>query len=539
MPEQHLEPKKTENTSNILPSMEAACAQRGALASLSLQQKFLRAATMLTTVYLCALFLGLPLVFGDFYFNITETKQYYFLCTSGVYLLLLLFARIALPPDYGVRRARVDIHPAVIALFSFFAVSLVGSFISRYPGEAFYGENNRYQGLLTLFCYACLVFALSRREIDLRWPERAYLLAAGIVSLLGLLHHFGADPIGFYEDLSASDQGRFLSTIGNANFFGSYMVLSFSVAIGYCLRASTRKSRAFAVLSLALVSFGSLIAGSDSVVLGLLAVAALAPLLLFSDAAALRRLPLGWVVFFLCAFVFGQIAALLPSATYLSSFVTKLSRPSVSLPLAAAAFALWLALRRTKPERLSRAIRPYAITLLSALLAGALILVLLNTVLRELPLGSFARYLRFSESWGTDRGKIWTFVLRLYAKLPVAQQFFGASSGALFHADAVSPLFPDAALDTAHNEYLQYLVTNGALGLMSYLAALAFTIRAGVRRSKYEPIYRGLTLAVMAYAAQAAVNIAQPMTTPIFFVLLGILISRKPENAPPISVETA
>ena len=54
----------------------------------------------------------------------------------------------------------------------------------------------------------------------------------------------------------------------------------------------------------------------------------------------------------------------------------------------------------------------------------------------------------------------------------------------------MNPIFSDAGLDTAHNEYLQYLVTNGALGLVSYLAVLFFAIRAGVRRSSTNPVYR-------------------------------------------------
>ena len=511
-------------------SAEAVRVPRDA-APASLEQRFLRFSVLLTTTYLCAMFLLHPLVFSNYYFNITETKQYFFLIASALYLLSLLFARIALPPDFGVARQKRRLHPSAIALLAFFAVSLVGSLMSRYPGEAFFGENNRYQGLLSLFCYACLVLALSRQKIDLKWPERAFLLGASLVSLLGLFNHFGADPFGFYENLRAADRGRFLSTIGNANFFGSYMVLSFAVAAGFFLRANARLTRIFATLVLALVSFGALVSGSDSTVLGLLAIAAFAPLLLFSSAASLRRLPLCWGVVFLCAFLFGLLSAVLSSATYLSVFTAALCRPAVSLPLAAAAFALWFALSRVKPERLSRARRPYALALLIALLVGALALVLLNTLLRALPLGSLARYLHFSESWGTDRGKIWTFALRVYAELPAAQQLFGASSGALFHADAVSPLFSDAGLDTAHNEYLQYLVTNGALGLMSYLAALAFAMRAGFRRSKIEPIYRGPLLAVAAYALQATVNIAQPMTTPLFFVLIGILVSRKPEES--------
>ena len=499
--------------------------------SVTLQQRFLCTAVVLTTVYLCVMFLGHPLIFTNFYFNITETKQVYFLVASGLYLLLLLFARIALPPDFGVTRPRIPLHPAALFLFAFYVVSVTGSLISRYRGEAFFGENNRYQGLLTLFCYACLVFVLSRQEINLRWPERAFLLSASIVSLLGVLNHFALDPFDFYSNLREMDRGRFLSTIGNADFYASYIGMAFAVSFGYFLRASGKRKQLLSALILASVCFGTLVAGSDSAALGLIAVAALLPLLLFSDTAALRRMPLGWAIFFLCAFFFGLLSNALESATFLSSFVTVLYRPAVSLSFALCSILLWFALKFAKPERIARAKKPYALTLLSALLFGVLALVLLNTILADLPLGRLERYLRFSESWGTDRGKIWAFVLRVYEQLSPMQKLFGASSGGLFHADSIQPIFSDAALDTAHNEYLQYLVTNGALGLVCYLAVVFLALREGFRKSGREPVYRGLTLAVIAYLAQAAVNIAQPMTTPILFVLIGVLVSRRMEYA--------
>ncbi len=527
MPDQNVSQMKSEDFPEHSSYVKAA-----ALPHL-LQQRFLRAASVLTTAYLCAMFLGHPLIFSSFYFNITETKQVYFLIASGIYLLLLLFARIALPPDCGVTRIHAFPHPTALLLYAFFVVSLVGSLISRYPGEAFFGENNRYQGLLTLFCYACLVFALSRREADLRWPERAFIVGACAVSLLGVLNHFALDPFGFYENLRTADRGRFLSTIGNADFYASYIVMAFAVSYGFFLRAKEKLPRVLSGLALALVSFGTFVSGSDSTALGLIAVAVIAPLLLFSDAGAMRRMPLGWGVFFLCAFLFGLLSPALTSATYLSSFVTLLRRFSVSLPLAVIALAIWFSLCRVKQERISRAKKTYAILLICVLLLGLLALVLFNTLLKEIPLGNLEQYIRFRASWGTDRGKIWAFVLRVYAGLPTAQQFFGASSGALFHADTVKPLFSDASLDAAHNEYLQYLVTNGLLGLCCYLAAIILALRTGFRRSAGEPAYRGWTLAVVAYLAQAVVSIAQPMTTPIFFLLIGILITRR--AAPVIS----
>ncbi|MEA4915510.1 MAG: O-antigen ligase family protein [Christensenella sp.] len=527
----------TENTpdKNCARAQEGAALPRSETARtpVTLQQRFLRTAALLTVVYLCAMFLGHPLIFTNYYFNITETKHVYFLVVSGLYLLLLLLARIALPPDFGVTRAHVSLHPAALLIFAFYVVSVTGSLISRYGGEAFFGENNRYQGLLTLFCYACLIVVLSRQKIDLRWPERAFLLGACIVSLLGVLNHFTLDPFGFYNNLREMDRGRFLSTIGNADFYASYIGMAFAVSFGFFLHTNGRLKQLLSTLILALVCFGTLVAGSDSAALGLIAVAALMPLLLFSDATALRRMPLGWGVFFLCAFFFGLLSNVFKSATFLSSFVTILYRPAVSLSLSLCSVLLWFALKFAKPEQLAHAKKPYAITLLSALLFGVLALVLLNTLLKDLPLGSLEQYLRFNDSWGTDRGKIWAFVLRVYEQLPPVQKLFGASSGGLFHADSIKPLFSDAALDTAHNEYLQYLVTNGALGLVCYLAAMFLALRVGFRRSKREPVYRGLTLAVIAYLAQATVNIAQPMTTPILFVLIGILISKKPEPDSP------
>ena len=108
MPNQPAIKIKTRVFTEPQPPAESSRAQRGnPTLSLTLQQKFLRASSLLTTAYLCAMFLVHPLVFSNFYFNITETKQGFFLIASGVYLLLLLFARIALPPDFGCIRLRL------------------------------------------------------------------------------------------------------------------------------------------------------------------------------------------------------------------------------------------------------------------------------------------------------------------------------------------------------------------------------------------------------------------------------------------------
>ena len=143
------------------------------------------------------LFCALPLVFWQKFFDITEAKHAFFLCASLLYVLLLLLARLFFPRDFGTLPPRFTIHPAALAIAALFICFCVGSALGNSPLEALAGQNNRYQGLLTLSCYAFLVFALSRQRIDLVWPERAFLLGACIVSLLGVLHHYGIDPLGF------------------------------------------------------------------------------------------------------------------------------------------------------------------------------------------------------------------------------------------------------------------------------------------------------------------------------------------------------
>ena len=503
------------------------------------QEKYLRAARLLTAAYLFVVFCALPLVFWQKFFDITEAKQAFFLGASLLYVLLLLLARLFFPRDFGTLPPRFTVHPAALAMAALFICFCVGSALGNSPLEALAGQNNRYQGLLTLFVYAAVVFALSRQSIDAGLAESAIVLGAIPASLLGLLNHFGVDPLGFYENLRAFDRPRFLSTLGNADFYGSYICIALAAAVGLFIRAEKKSARVLSALALVAVSFGALVAGSDSTALGLVAAALLFPLALFSDARALRRFILATGIFSLCAFCFGLLCGALPSTTYLSAFVTLLKQPAVSGALCAVLALLWLLLHKTAPERLQTLFKPYLILLTSAALLGTVALILLNTALSQVPLGGAERYLRFSESWGTDRGKIWLFAARLYRSYSPAQMLFGAGPSALFHADAAARVFSDAALDTAHNEYLQYLLVSGAAGLLAYLSALGFAVYAGIRKCAKIPAFRGLLLALIAYAAQATVNIAQPASTPLLFLLVGVLISIPPTQSKDVLVDCA
>ncbi|HWQ06837.1 MAG TPA: hypothetical protein VN453_06405 [Feifaniaceae bacterium] len=490
------------------------------------QQNLLRARRLPTNVYLALVCFGLPLVFTNLYFNITETKHTFFLACSLLYALALVITNILYPKGYGVAPAkREPVAPAVWCLLAYFGCIVVGGVFGGHPQDAFFGQNNRYQGILTVFTYAVVVFALSRQMLGLRLPEAAVAAGASLVGALGLLNHFGVDPIGFMTKLTERDMGRFLSTIGNADFYGSYFSLAFPVTLGLFIRAERKNTRIISVLALAFASFGALVAGSDSAALGMIAAAVFFPLSLFADPRGMRRYFFGWAVFALCALAFGIASACLPSVTYLSTFSLLVCKVPVALGLALVCLALWLALSKASPARLLRGRKAYGFALLAAFLFGVLVLVLLNTALIDLPLGGTEQYLRFSESWGTDRGIIWTFCLNVYNSFTPAQKLFGGGPGALYYADAQNRVFTDAALDTAHNEYLQILLVSGAAGLLSFLGFLVLALIAGAKKCGRDPLARGFIVAIAAYAVQAAVNISQPASTPLLYVFCGLILS--------------
>ena len=149
----------------------------------------------------------------------------------------------------------------------------------------------------------------------------------------------------------------------------------------------------------------------------------------------------------------------------------------------------------------------------------SLALVLLNTVLSSVPLGALEDWLRFGDAWGTDRVRVWRHCLRLRRHFNVWEKLFGGGCGILSWMDARDRVFDDAILDTAHSEYLQILLNWGWLGLLSYLGWLGLSVREGLRRGG--ALALALLAGLVAYGAQALVNIAQAPGIMLFFTLLS------------------
>lgn len=82
--------------------------------------------------------------------------------------------------------------------------------------------------------------------------------------------------------------------------------------------------------------------------------------------------------------------------------------------------------------------------------------------------------------------------------------------------------FGDSSTNAAHNEYINYLITTGIVGLGSYLAFVGSAVVRAVKTASKNPIVIVFLAAVVGYSAQAFVNISQPITTPLFIIFVAL-----------------
>ena len=211
---------------------------------------------------------------------------------------------------------------------------------------------------------------------------------------------------------------------------------------------------------------------------------------------------------------------------------------ALSLLLTAAAYGL-LHTRREKP--VFPAPRTFLLTLLAcaivALAAAAALFLFYTYVDTDTKLTGMLKLFRFRDKWGTNRGGVWVRCMKLFAQSDWRVKLFGFGPDLLKKplADAYGAeiaAYCNLSFNNAHNEYIQYLLTHGALGLTAYLTFAVGACASLFRRARKSAAAACLLAGALAYLLHAAVNVNQPITTPLLFLFLSTSVSAPTEPAP-------
>jgi len=139
-------------------------------------------------------------------------------------------------------------------LLSYLGFVLIASLAAHKPLLALSGVSEtagRFEGFITLFFYAVIFIAARNHFLISKKNLFFYLSVQGVVASYSILQFYGIDPLVHYLNFR---KGCY-STIGNQNFFGSYVVTLLTLSCG--LYIMDRRPQ---TLFLCVLFFGGLLA---------------------------------------------------------------------------------------------------------------------------------------------------------------------------------------------------------------------------------------------------------------------------------------
>lgn len=487
-----------------------------------------------TAIYIFIMFVIFPLLFHDYYYDIQSFKykifmllSWLFICIAGLYTILrfakskinimMAFSRKYSLTDYGV--------------MLMMGASIVSTLLSEYSVESMDGSAGRGMGMYFFLTVGVLYFLISRNIMNIKFIYICYAITCVLISLLAVLNFFDIDPFGFYHELSNYQSSFYLTTLGNTNYIGSYICLSLPLFIVLYCYEKDRKMQGFYWITVVFESMLLLVANADSGYLGIGIFFLVFLYIVLENATLCKRYLIMLITLFVTARLLG-IASII-FTDYCRPFFTisnVLTRTDIGIwilfGLCISYYFLYVYMDEKKRWN-AAVIKKIYRCIVGVIFCSIILYFFYMTFLYKGDKPNFiASYFQFNDNWGTGRGLAWRISIEAYQKLPLLQQLFG------YGMDTTNLLFINtyqdmtyAVWDNAHNEYIQYILSGGIVFLASYLLTIISVQIKMWKYKKQEPLILAIFMCVFAYSIQAIVNINQPVTTPIFFILLAILES--------------
>ena len=199
-------------------------------------------------VYLFLMFVIYPLYYENKFYNMGEAKwnffrtvTYYVTTPLGLtiptFLVFLVLFFIWYQVDlFRTKELKSFWDPKKCSftdwfVFAYLIVNLISTIISPYKDYILWGYDGWYMGLIAQVAFVLLYFFMSRFW---RWDDLMmilYLAVSAVVFLFGILNRFLIDPLEMYVDLPEQYIPQFLSTLGQATWYSSYVVSVFPLGL--------------------------------------------------------------------------------------------------------------------------------------------------------------------------------------------------------------------------------------------------------------------------------------------------------------------
>ncbi|MGN1130482.1 MAG: O-antigen ligase family protein, partial [Ruminococcus sp.] len=297
------------------------------------------------------------------------------------------------------------------------------------------------------------------------------------------------------------------------------------------INTGNKLKRSIYLTASAIGFMGIICADSDSGFLGIIPLLIMVMLYYIRDIRKLRDFFIAICVMLICGKVLG-VMFLYSNKKSLGTMQSLFLNNGLIFALLGctviAVIVLWILCNKLESYTFPKAVQYAGIALFTVGIVSVMGLVIYYSVIdTQTPLNSFMKYFRFDEEWGTHRGFMWIKSFEIFKGYNLKDILLGCgpdtfSSAFAPYFDELNEKFGNTSTNCAHNELLNYLMTIGITGLVSYLTAVISVIVRAVKYAKKNPLTIVFASAVLCYLLQSLVNIAQPITTPLFFIFIAL-----------------
>ncbi len=525
--------------------------------------------SILVSTYCCVLFFSMPLIYHDKYFDIGEFKYKMFMTITVSFLLfaviLLSVYLLALVLSKKITKDSVteflksfsvtDMFVLAFVIASMLSFLLSTGRTAEFPrfflfnmtsespvvNLAWEGYKGWNMGLRSQLMFAAIYFLISRFFLKSWKKDLLFVMLAtsAIVFVFGVLHRFNIDPLELYKDIAAHYKKEFLSTLGQATWYSSFMVQL--IPIGMSLFIFTDRKRRFLRIVLGTycaIGAATLVTqNSDSAYMASAAIFGVFFAISFADNERFMNFVDLLIIMLSTMKVIGIFQILFPEQTIkldkLSFFLSKSVATWILLALIIA-FRVFIS-KRMSGNSLDitkyKKVRNIIIAVMIACIPLGVLTGYLNTK-GLLPTDAFKKvnYLTFNDKWGSSRGYTWRNTVEFMREdkwRSMALTGAGPDCYSLVayatepRATEMLTYWKGRVVTCCHNEWLNMLVNEGILGLISYLGIFVSAFIVFIRKTD-NPVLPAGAACIAAYFFHNFFCYQQILCTPMIFSIIAL-----------------
>ena len=451
-----------------------------------------------------------PLVMHNGYLDIVKTKSNVFIIATAILWLITLVLCI-LKDEWKQLLHKKNWLIYIIAFFIWINTKFAWNYYCALTGNL-----GRRHGAIAYWAYCLAAICIINYGKFKKYYLDILIGTGTVTAVIAILNFYEKDVLGILSQIAGYQRHIFISTIGNINFYAAYLSVIVPVAIVKAINENNTIKRMIYYL-VVMCMFGAMMAClSDSVYITLLILGGILPFYCLPQKQRRNRM---FTILVLFSSVLLEANILNRKLEYPLKYLDGILRDfsNISLCICVLALSVILFVISKATARYTERITKKQWQIGWGCLGGIIFCILGIWYIKNTS---------FDANWGSNRGAIWAQGWEFFVKQKPLQKILGVG------LDSIYPVFYDffgyetfiqgknEIYDSIHNEYLQYLITTGIVGLMAYLVAMGVLLKRVFHKAKQNSSAFAIGMAGVCYMGQAFVNISISSVMAVIMTLL-------------------